>query len=216
MPARRLPALLSALMRSALFPLWLACGLLSAYSAHAELPPTLTLLDEVGQLAGSIPGGQVTAWKRQLHLANLPAAEAAKLHLWLGEYKLAQEEQPEQALWHFRQAQQLSKPSEVCYGLAAYDSAVALMYAGAYHSRQPKLSTACFPPRPPFLATTHAGARSGIAMRKPMRATMPSAPSWESPNRFVWIPYAQPLRLPPACVIVACPSIRRPCSPPAG
>ncbi len=93
---------------------------------------SLSLLDEVGRLNQDVSTSQVAAWKQQLHSAHLPASQAAKLHLWLGEYRLAHDQEPEQALWHFQQVQKRSHRSSYLYGLAAYDTATTLFYEGAY------------------------------------------------------------------------------------
>ena len=62
----------------------------------------LSMLDEVGRLDQPISQGQVQTWKTLLHQPRkLGAAQIAKLHVWVGEFALARDEQPEQALWHF-------------------------------------------------------------------------------------------------------------------
>ena len=107
----------------------------SAPGQAASAP--LTLLDEVGRLARPLDTNQVAEWKRQLHQPrNLPAAQTAKLHLWLGEYALAHDEQPEAAQWHFAQAQKASQRNQEVYGVAAYDKAIAAFYEGAYAQAQ--------------------------------------------------------------------------------
>lgn len=108
-----------------------------------------SLLDEGGRLAHAVPAGQFGVWKADLRRGREVPEEAAWLPLWVGEYELAQNEQPELAIWHFRQARRLSgfpstrsvrgheaageegRPAE-CAGAAAYDTALALYYAGAY------------------------------------------------------------------------------------
>ena len=111
-----------------------------ALNTGMQEPPTL--LDEVGRLAHAIPSAQIAIWQRTLHgseaqSSGLPSTEAVRerlavLHLRLGEYKLAAHEQPGRAQWHFRRVQQLSGPQDSAFGLAVYDSAIALFYAGAY------------------------------------------------------------------------------------
>src|SRR5581483_5763418 len=101
-------------------------------ASHRSIVPPLTLLDEVGNPVRGATPAQVATWKQQLQTHHLPAHQSAKLHLWLGEYALAHDQQPEQALRHFEQVQKLVKSSDRCYGLAAYDSAIALYYEGAY------------------------------------------------------------------------------------
>ena len=48
----------------------------------------------------------------------------AQLHVWLGEYALAQTEDLDGALWHFRQVRRLVPPSDPRHGRAAYDTAI--------------------------------------------------------------------------------------------
>ena len=93
--------------------------------------PALTLLDEVGRLTKPVRAVEVVAWKRELRHSH-STARIAKLHLWLGEWELAANQQPQRATAHFQQTQAKSAPSDVVHGIAAYDSAVSLFYAGAY------------------------------------------------------------------------------------
>jgi len=79
-----------------------------------------------------VPSEEVSAWKQELKTTHPTAERGAWLHLWLGEWELAQNEQPAHAAWHFRQAQHLTNPHHRCFGLAAYDQALALFYEGAY------------------------------------------------------------------------------------
>ncbi len=91
-----------------------------------------TRLDEVGRMLPPVPSEEVSAWKQELKTTHPTAERGAWLHLWLGEWELAQNEQPAHAAWHFRQAQHLTNPHHRCFGLAAYDQALALFYEGAY------------------------------------------------------------------------------------
>ena len=96
-------------------------------------PPILspTLLDEVGHLAHPVALSEVSAWSREL--ATHPvSARAALLHLWLGEWQLAANEQPGQAIHEFLSVQALTKKSAPLFGLAQYDAATALYYEGAF------------------------------------------------------------------------------------
>lgn len=86
----------------------------------------------MGRLQHSHPAAEIAAWKREIKTTHPTAERAAWLHLWLGEWELAQNQQPERDMWHFRQAQRLINPQNRCYGLAAYDQAMALFYMGAY------------------------------------------------------------------------------------
>ena len=108
-----------------------------ALPANSARPPVraerLTLLDEVGRLASPVAPDKVAGWKRLLHQPKkLAATDAAKLHVLVGEVTLAQDENPEQALWHFAQARKLSRAQDEAHGLAVYDSAIAHFYQGAY------------------------------------------------------------------------------------
>lgn len=100
-------------------------------------PLTSTMLDSAGLLARPIDAKLVAAWKREIALIGAkrgPAVNAhlAKLHVWVGEYELAHDQQPEEASDHFAAAQHLTAASESWHGLAAYDSALGLLYMGAY------------------------------------------------------------------------------------
>lgn len=77
--------------------------------SHRLPPESLTLLDEAGHLAGSVSASEVAAWKQQIHQPRyMKPLAMAKLHVHIGAYELAHDEQPQQAIWHFHQAQQLS------------------------------------------------------------------------------------------------------------
>ena len=112
-----------------------------------------TLLDEVGRPAHSLPSAQAHAWRQELKAPGLTRKRAAELHLWLGEWELAQNQQPERARLHFRQVrawahQVAGQPGEQAwakrlYGLAAYDSAVALYYEGAYQEATDAFQSLC-------------------------------------------------------------------------
>ncbi|HET6382001.1 MAG TPA: hypothetical protein VFJ58_01310, partial [Armatimonadota bacterium] len=90
----------------------------------------VTILNELGRLARPVSSLELSVWKAQLHHGHLPADTAAKLHIRLGEYELAANEQPAMAIWHFNQ---VSKHAAArLRGLAKYDTAVAGYYQGAY------------------------------------------------------------------------------------
>ncbi len=103
-------------------------------SSRPALPPPLsvTLLNEVGKLPRPIPAATVTAWKQELHTARPAARRAALLHLWLGEWELAQNEQPHSSSPHLRAAQHLAGLHSPISGVAAFDAATTLFYEGAY------------------------------------------------------------------------------------
>jgi RHS repeat-associated protein len=92
----------------------------------------VSLLDEVGRFTQSVSDSDFVSWKRELKLSDPPHERMALLHVWLGEYELAKNQEPEKAIWHFRQARRLLPSSHSIAGLAQYDTAVALHYEGAY------------------------------------------------------------------------------------
>ncbi len=139
-----------AVLRSA--PVW---NLTQAASIAPRRPavPSESLLDEVGRSAHGLPYAQAMAWGREIKAPGLTSKRAAELHLWLGEWELAQNQQPERARRHFRQAriwahQAAGQPAEKewakrLYGLATYDSAVALYYEGAYQEATDAFQSLC-------------------------------------------------------------------------
>jgi RHS repeat-associated protein len=107
---------------------------ISAANNHTAplLPTSGTLFNNIGQLARPVPTTLAPQWRAALHTGTLDHKRAAQLQIWLGETLLSHDQQPEQAAEHFRQAQHLLAKSDFLYGLAAYDNALALYYAGAY------------------------------------------------------------------------------------
>ena len=104
-----------------------------ASTRPALLPPaSVTLLNDVGKLPSPLPPATVAAWKRTLHTQAVTPARAALLHLWLGEWELAQNEQLHAAALHLRMAQHLTGPRSLISGTVAYDTATTLFYQGAY------------------------------------------------------------------------------------
>jgi RHS repeat-associated protein len=100
-------------------------------STKPTTPLTQTRLDEVGRSQSRITTAEALTWKTEL--ATHPAPKrAALLHIWLGEWQLGQNQEPATAQSHFRQAQRLLPYTDKLYGLAAYDSAIALFYEGAF------------------------------------------------------------------------------------
>lgn len=128
--------------------------------AGAPVDPSISLLDEIGLLSHPVPPAQVKAWAKELQAGHSGAARAALLHVWVGEYELAKDQQPGLARTHFRQARLLlaghksvSVPGQLSAqdasparlwapghtaapalteGLAFYDDALGLYYQGAY------------------------------------------------------------------------------------
>jgi hypothetical protein len=93
-----------------------------------------TILSEVGHLIRWVSPVQLSAWKRELTAHQSSNQRLARLHIWLGEYALAQDEQPETAIWHFRQAEHSVGKTDPAYGMAVYDTALAVYYEGAYQA----------------------------------------------------------------------------------
>jgi hypothetical protein len=112
---------------------------------NASLHPQ-TMLDEAGEYHSGAMPVQVGLWRDELHRLVSPssipqqdspaAIRAAQLHVWLGEFALGHDEQPEEAIWHFRQAAHLCTPYNPIYGLAKYDFAITLYYRGAYEDAE--------------------------------------------------------------------------------
>ena len=61
----------------------------------------LSLLNRVGELAHPVAAREVADWRRALHTGQAKGYEAAKRHLWLGEWEQTKNESPLQATWHF-------------------------------------------------------------------------------------------------------------------
>ncbi len=125
-PFRAAPAVL----RSA--PAWTLTQAATTARPHSAVPPE-TMLDEVGHLARGVPAGQALLWKQEL-AAHPAARRAALLHIRLGEWQMAANQQPATARQHFRQAQALLPKADRFHGLAAYDDALALAYEGAFEA----------------------------------------------------------------------------------
>ena len=102
------------------------------HQAAVPLPALGTLLDNAGHLSRPVSPNTVRQWLHTPHSRQTKDVSTAQAQIWLGEYLLAHDEQPEKARRHFRQAQRLLPLSHPLYGLAAYDSALALYYEGAY------------------------------------------------------------------------------------
>jgi RHS repeat-associated protein len=119
---------------------------------RAAITDPLSLLDQVGNPAYPISAADEKAWVQALHTGiqhtgmlqtgtlytgmqhsgRLLPAEAARLHLHLGEALLGRDKQPEEADRQFALAERLVSPSSPVYGRAAYDSVLTLFYRGAY------------------------------------------------------------------------------------
>jgi RHS repeat-associated protein len=117
-----------------------------AGTAHA-MPLTITIngattiLDEVGRLREPVPTQTVSGWRTELTSLEKPHItlhpdRAAQLHLFLGEYELAQDHAPNSARDQFQQARELALPTSGAYTRALYDDAMALFYEGAYEDSE--------------------------------------------------------------------------------
>src|SRR5688500_6894164 len=94
-----------------------------------------TLLDEVGRLSRRVEASEASNWKRELQGKRLKLERLARLHLWLGEYKLAHEQDPAGAYWHFRTINRMpGKSPELARlkGRAVLDIAIGRFKQGAY------------------------------------------------------------------------------------
>jgi len=104
----------------------------STTSPLRPYPASVTLLDELGRLRCAVSGKEVAAWKSESRKSSLRSQRAALVHIWLGEWELAANQEPEQAFVHFQRALHLTERKDRLHGLAAYDSAIALEFEGAY------------------------------------------------------------------------------------
>jgi hypothetical protein len=105
-------------------------------------PDEQTLLDQDSRLPADIPDATVRRWQREVKRSPAGSRRAVMLHLRLGEYRYAELEQAEQALWHFRTAATGAKSGaakgthelwrDEARGLAAYNSAIVYYRQGAY------------------------------------------------------------------------------------
>jgi len=106
-------------------------------SAATQLPRRAlvdapSLLDETGQLTIKVGPKQEAYWARRLHDGSATTNYVPAYHLWLGEARLAIDQQPELAIAQFRQVRKNPVVSRKLKDLAEYDTAVAQFYAGAY------------------------------------------------------------------------------------
>lgn len=102
-------------------------------AGHLALPSDpATLLNDVGHLTRYPSQEQLKSWRNSIRSHHPCVARLAQLHIWLGEYALAQDQQPEEAAHHFRLAESLIRKTDPAYGLAVYDTALAVYYEGAY------------------------------------------------------------------------------------
>jgi RHS repeat-associated protein len=93
---------------------------------------SLSLLNVDGQFAHEPALYEVDAWKRELHQGTSVSSRRAWLHIWVGEYELARNENPAQARWHFNRAKGLVPRNHDAYGLAAFDAALSIQFQADY------------------------------------------------------------------------------------
>ena len=101
-------------------------------SVRAPRPGSITLLDGAGHLRRPVTIGERTGWISALHQGKFHGERAAKLYVWLGEYALAHNQDPERASWYFTKARGLTGHRSPEYGRATYDKAFCLLDEGAY------------------------------------------------------------------------------------
>ncbi|MEO7718433.1 MAG: cysteine peptidase family C39 domain-containing protein, partial [Capsulimonas sp.] len=104
-------------------------------------PRPVSLLTQTGQLNRPVAVSEVDAWRMELKASDIKPARAAQLHLWLGEWELAANEQPKKAEAQFETTRTLSNRQSAIFGLATYDRAIALFYRCAYTNAQSSFRT---------------------------------------------------------------------------
>src|SRR5579875_3288561 len=101
---------------------------------HPLAPATrsLSLLDALGQPTQSVSPTQRLLWRKRLHQPKLSPLSAAWLHLWLAQTALGQDQHPQAALKELAWVRHFAQPSWSVYGLALYDTGLALYEEGRY------------------------------------------------------------------------------------
>jgi hypothetical protein len=128
---RRLP-LVTAFLFALLMHTAAACAPVGA--PLFVLPPLgpRSLLDEVGRLGEPVPDSDAAGWRSDLSRRQSESPLVDQEHIWLGEYLLAHDEQPELAEAQFQNVISARSGSASARGLAQFDSAMAEFYRGAY------------------------------------------------------------------------------------
>jgi RHS repeat-associated protein len=95
-----------------------------------------TLLDPSGHLDVSVTPEQVAGWRRAAADTQSSASDKARADVALGEYLLATEREPDQAITCFKAAAAIPGLDRSTMGLAQYDTALALFAEGAYRESE--------------------------------------------------------------------------------
>ena len=90
-----------------------------------------TLLDDRGQMAAHVAYGDYAGWKEQAHRLSSSDARFAPLHVSLGEYEMAQNENPSLGLWHFAVAKRTAQTRDTL-ALAEWDTGMTCVRRGAF------------------------------------------------------------------------------------
>ena len=138
---------------------------------RVQIGSSITLLDEAGRLARPVNPAEVVSWRQQIQSASHGTEGRALAHLHIGEWELAQNQQPETARWHFEQAQKLTALDSTVRGLCAYDLSVAL-FSRVLTRRLPTHSIICCLPAPNCPAMTGETVPSGSVILRPVPGIM--------------------------------------------
>jgi hypothetical protein len=94
----------------------------------------ITILDRTGHLAGNITQLELSELQSVSDgkEVNYTSAQRAQSEIELGEYDLAALQEPEDALALFQNAEKLLFPDDNLYGLAQFDSNIAMWKEGRY------------------------------------------------------------------------------------
>ncbi len=99
---------------------------------HSSSPPFLSLLDIGGRLREPLSRKTVRVWQAEANAQTTSPLRRAQRWVWLGEWELAEKQEPKKALALFEKARCLSRPPEVVYGVARFDTALTLLQSGHY------------------------------------------------------------------------------------
>ena len=91
-----------------------------------------TLMTDVALFKRPVSATQVQGWKIDAASILSTPHRKAWCHVWLGEYALVKNQDPEEAIDEFQSAARVQGASANTLGLAAYDTSLALYYEGAY------------------------------------------------------------------------------------
>jgi len=116
------------------YPYVQAAAKAATHKYRVPAASSTTILDEVGKLAVHVSNSLLSDWRSQTSPSARAASpsKAAEAYVHIGEWELAAEHNPKLALKQFHLARELADNKSATYGLAAYDTAVAHFYEGAY------------------------------------------------------------------------------------